>query len=76
MVGETVPEQLNTTCRTGDATTALNRVALCRRSDNGSRDLLEDILEGEEAHADWLSRPLSPSSANPLSQRRYIASNA
>ncbi len=22
--------------------------------DNGSRELLEDILEGEEEHADWL----------------------
>ena len=22
--------------------------------DNGSRDLLEDILKGEESHADWL----------------------
>jgi bacterioferritin len=30
-------------------------VALCvERGDNGSRELLEDILEGEEDHADWL----------------------
>jgi bacterioferritin len=34
----------------------LNRgIALClERGDNGSRDLLEEILEGEEEHADWL----------------------
>ena len=34
----------------------LNRgIALCvERADNGSRELLEDILEGEEDHADWI----------------------
>jgi bacterioferritin len=34
----------------------LNRgIALCLdRSDNGTRELLEGILEGEEDHADWL----------------------
>jgi len=34
----------------------LNRgIALCLdKADNGSRDLLEEILEGEEEHADWL----------------------
>jgi len=34
----------------------LNRgIALClEKADNGSRDLLEEILEGEEEHADWL----------------------
>jgi bacterioferritin len=30
-------------------------IALCvDRADNGSRELLEDILEGEEDHADWI----------------------
>ena len=34
----------------------LNRgITLCLdKADNGSRDLLEEILEGEEEHADWL----------------------
>jgi bacterioferritin len=29
------------------------------RADNGSRELLEDILEGEESHADWLETQLA-----------------
>jgi bacterioferritin len=43
-----------------EAIERLNRgVALClERADNGSRDLLEEILEGEEAHADWLETQL------------------
>jgi bacterioferritin len=35
-------------------------IALCvERGDNGTRDLLADILEGEEDHADWLESQLS-----------------
>jgi bacterioferritin len=35
-------------------------IALCvDRGDNGSRDLLAEILEGEEDHADWLESQLS-----------------
>ncbi len=34
-------------------------VALCRKkSDNGTRELLEDILKGEEDSADWLESQL------------------
>ena len=61
MVGETVPEQLNLDLQNErDAIDRLNRgIALCvEEGDNGSRDLLEDILEGEEAHADWLESQL------------------
>jgi bacterioferritin len=38
----------------------LNRgIALCREAgDNGSAELLEDILEGEEEHANWLEAQL------------------
>jgi bacterioferritin len=56
-VGETVPEQLIADLELErDAIGRLNRgIALCvSEGDNGSRDLLEDILEGEEEHADWL----------------------
>jgi bacterioferritin len=61
LVGETVPEQLRLALdleRT--AIERLNRgIALCtEHGDNGSRELLEDILEGEEEHADWLETQL------------------
>ena len=61
MVGETVPEQLRVDLQNErDAIERLNRgIALCVEiGDNGSRDLLEDILEGEEEHADWLETQL------------------
>lgn len=43
-----------------EAVERLNRgIALCvERGDNGSRELLEGILEGEEEHADWLEAQL------------------
>ena len=35
-------------------------IALCvEKADNGSRSLLEDILKGEEDHADWLETQLT-----------------
>jgi bacterioferritin len=61
-VGETVPEQLRLDLDLErEAITRLNRgIALCvAEGDNGSRDLLEDILEGEEEHADWLETQLA-----------------
>jgi bacterioferritin len=61
-VGETVPEQLRLDLDLERAAIErLNRgIALCvAEGDNGSRDLLEDILEGEEEHADWLETQLS-----------------
>jgi bacterioferritin len=60
-VGETVPEQLRLDLELERAAIErLNRgIATCvAEGDNGSRDLLEDILEGEEEHADWLETQL------------------
>lgn len=60
-VGETVVEQLTVDLDLERAAIdRLNRgIALCvAEGDNGSRDLLEDILEGEEEHADWLETQL------------------
>ena len=61
-VGETVPEKL-------ELALALEREAIARLNsgittcsqvgDHGSRDLLEEILEGEEEHAEWLEGQLN-----------------
>jgi bacterioferritin len=59
-VGETVPEQLRAELDTEKA--AITRLAggieQCRRTDEGSRLLLERILHDEEQHADWLETQL------------------
>jgi bacterioferritin len=60
-VGETVLEQLELALETEiDAISRYNRViAQCvDAGDNGTRDLLERQLVGEEAHADWLESQL------------------
>ena len=64
-VGETVPEKLRLALEVEkEAIARLNAgIARCTEAgDNGSRDLLEDILEGilsgEEEHADWLETQL------------------
>ena len=60
-VGETAPEKLTAALDLEkEAIERLNRgIALCvAQGDNGSRELLEDILEGEEEHADWLESQL------------------
>jgi bacterioferritin len=60
-VGETVREQLELDLQSErDAIDRLNRgIALCVEAhDNGSRELLEEILEGEGEHADWLETQL------------------
>jgi bacterioferritin len=59
--GETAAEKLTLALDLErEAIERLNRgVALCAtRNDNGSRDLLEETLEGEEDHADWLESQL------------------
>jgi bacterioferritin len=56
-VGQTVPEQFRLDLEVEKAAiAALNRgIELCQRAgDNGSRQLLESILEAEEAHANWI----------------------
>ena len=60
-VGETVPEKLGLALQVEiDAIDRLNRgIALCVEvGDNGSREVAETILAGEEEHADWLETQL------------------
>ena len=61
-VGESVPEMFQLDLQLEkDAIGALNAgIALCReKGDNGSAELLEEILEGEEEHLDWVESQLS-----------------
>ena len=60
-VGETPAEKLQAALDLErEAITRLNAgIAQCTTAgDHGSRELLEDILEGEEQHADWLETQL------------------
>ena len=73
-VGETVPEQHRLDLDLERAAIErLNRgIATCvAEGDNGSRDLLEDILEGEEEHADWLETQLAL--LTELGEAHYLA---
>jgi bacterioferritin len=62
-VGQTVEEQLRLDLELEcQAIPVLNKgIDLCRNraGDNGTAELLEDILEGEEEHANWLEAQLS-----------------
>ena len=61
-VGQTVPEQFRLDLEVEKAAiTALNNGIELARSlgDNGTRDLLESILQGEEEHANWIEAQLS-----------------
>jgi bacterioferritin len=61
-VGETVPEQFRLDLEVEKAAIkALNAsIELCRGlGDDGSRELLADILEGEEEHANWIEAQLT-----------------
>jgi len=61
-VGETVPEQLKLDRALElDAVTRLNKgITLCTElGDNGTRELIEDILVSEEEHLDWLETQLN-----------------
>ncbi|HZP37812.1 MAG TPA: bacterioferritin [Methylomirabilota bacterium] len=60
-VGQTVPEQLRLDLEVErTAVAALNAgIEVCRSlGDNGTRDLLEEILTGEEDHIDWIEEQL------------------
>jgi bacterioferritin len=60
-VGETVPEKLTLALQVEtEAIDRLNKgIALCVDvGDNGSREVAETILAGEEEHADWLETQL------------------
>jgi bacterioferritin len=60
-VGETVAEKLDAALRLErDAIKRLNAgIDLCTtHGDHGTRELLEEVLEGEEQHADWLESQL------------------
>jgi bacterioferritin len=60
-VGESPQEKLTAALDLErDAINRLNNgIALCTdKGDHGTRELLEDILEGEEEHADWLETQL------------------
>ena len=61
-VGQTVPEQLTLDLEVErGAIQRLNGGIELARSlgDNGSRELLEDILKGEEDHANWIEAQLN-----------------
>jgi bacterioferritin len=73
-VGETAPEKLALALELEkEAIERLNRgIALCvERGDNGSRELLEKILTGEEDHADWLESQLEL--IRQLGEPHYLA---
>ena len=61
-IGETVPEKLRLALDL--ETAAIGRlntgIATCiNAGDHGTRELLDHILEGEEAHADWIETQLT-----------------
>ncbi len=73
-VGEDVPEKLRLALDLErEAIERLNRgIALCTaKADNGSRDLLEEILGGEEEHADWLETQLEL--IRQVGEQNYLA---
>jgi bacterioferritin len=73
-VGETVPEKLQLALDLEyESIERLNLgIAKCfELHDNGTRELLEHILEGEEEHADWLETQLGL--IEQLGETNYLA---
>jgi bacterioferritin len=61
-VGETVPEQFESDLAVEKAAVVRfnNAIALCvEKGDNGTRELLADMLVSEESHLDWLETQLT-----------------
>ncbi len=73
-VGENPAEKLTLALKLErEAIDRLNQgIAACvGHADNGTRELLEDILEGEEEHADWLESQLEL--INQVGEPHYLA---
>jgi bacterioferritin len=73
-IGQTVPEQLKADHEVEKvAIGKLNQaIELCRASgDNGSRELLEDILKAEEHHTNWIEAQLSL--IDQVGEAQYLA---
>lgn len=73
-VGETAPEKLALALELEkEAIERLNRaITLCvELGDNGSRELLKEILVGEKAHADWVEAQLELMSQ--VGEAHYLA---
>ena len=72
-IGQTVPEQLKVDLETEmEAITRLNAgIAQCRGvNDNGTAELLEEILVEEEAHVDWIETQLE--SIKQVGEQNYL----
>lgn len=73
-VGETVPEQLQSDLAVEKAAVARfnTAIALCvDKGDNGTRELLADMLVSEENHADWLETQLT--TISQIGVENYLA---
>jgi bacterioferritin len=73
-VGETAPEKLRLALDLEYESIERLNLGIARCSelgDNGTRELLEHILEGEEAHADWLETQLGL--VEQLGEGNYLA---
>ena len=73
-IGETPVEKLHLALDLErEAVARLNRLigACASRADNGSRELLESILQGEEEHADWLETQLE--TIRQIGENLYLA---
>ena len=73
-VGETAPEKLTAALDLEkEAIERLNRgiEACTAKGDNGTRELLEEILLGEEDHADWLESQLEL--VSQVGEAHYLA---